>query len=77
MSLKAFVAARCAARQLEAESSSNSAIADLEAKVATLKQEKTALQQRLEKSAADRNTLASELLATAERVVKAEDEAKV
>jgi hypothetical protein len=34
------------------------------------------LLQRLEKSAAERDTLASELLATAERAVKAEDEAK-
>ena len=42
-----------------------------------LEQEKAALQQRLEKSAAERNTLASELLATAERAVKAKDEAKV
>ena len=34
------------------------------------------LLQRLEKSAAERDTLASELLATAEQAVKAEDEAK-
>ena len=36
LSLKTFVASRCAARQLEAESSSKSAVADLEAKVAAL-----------------------------------------
>ena len=44
LSLKAFVAARCAARQLEAERSSKSAVADLEVKVAALEQEKAALQ---------------------------------
>ena len=38
-----------------------------------LEQEKAALQQRLEKSTAERDTLASELLATAERAVKAKD----
>jgi hypothetical protein len=76
LSLKAFVAARWAARQLEAKSSSKSTVADLEAKVAVLEQEEAALHQRLEKSATERDTLASELLATAERVVKAEDEAK-
>ena len=42
-----------------------------------LEQEKAALQQRLEKSAAERDTLTSELLATAERAVKAKDEAKL
>ena len=41
-----------------------------------LEQEKAALQQRLEKSAAERDTLTSELLATAKRAVKAKDEAK-
>ena len=44
LSLKAFVAARCASRQLAVESSSKSAMADLKAKVAVLEQEKTALQ---------------------------------
>jgi len=76
LSLKAFVVMRWAARQLEAKSSSKSTVADLEAKVAVLEQEEAALHQRLEKSTAERDTLASELLATAERVVKAEDEAK-
>jgi len=37
------VAVRCASRQPAAESSSKSAMADLEAKVAVLEQEKTAL----------------------------------
>jgi hypothetical protein len=36
LSLKNFVAARCAARQLVAEGSSKSAVADLEAKVVAL-----------------------------------------
>ena len=70
------MAAHCAARQLEAESSSKSAVADLEVKVAALEQEKATLQQCLEKSTAERDTLATELLATAERAVKAEDAAK-
>jgi septal ring factor EnvC (AmiA/AmiB activator) len=76
LSLKAFVAARCAARQLAAEGSSNNAIADLEVKVAALEQEKAALQQRINKSAEENTTLTSELLATAKRAVKAEDMAK-
>jgi len=76
LSLKAFVAARCAVRQLAAEGSSRSAVSDLEAKVATLEQEKTALQQCLDQSAAERATLTMELLVTAERAVKAEDVAK-
>ena len=70
------MAAHCAARQLEAESSSKSAVADLEVKVAALEQEKAAQQQCLDKSAAERDTLATELLAMAKRVVKAEDAAK-
>ena len=41
---KAFVAARCAARQLATEESSKAAVADLEAKVAALEKEKEALQ---------------------------------
>ena len=45
-------------------------------KVAALEQEKAGLQRHLEKSIAERNTLASELLATAERAVKAEVKAK-
>jgi len=76
LSLKAFMAMRCAARQLAAEGSSRSAVSDLEAKVATLEQEKAALQQRLDQSTAERATLATELLAMAERAVKAEDTAK-
>ena len=76
LSLKAFLAAQCVSRQLATESSSKSAMEDLEAKVAVLEQEKTTLQQRLAKSAAERDTLASELLASAEQAVKAEDEAK-
>jgi hypothetical protein len=44
LSLKAFVAARCAARQLATEESSKAAVADLEAKVAALEKEKEALQ---------------------------------
>ena len=76
LSLKAFVAARCAARQLAAEGSSRFAVSDLEAKAATLEQEKTALQQCLDQSAAERATLATELLAMAERAIKAEDAAK-
>jgi len=47
LSLKAFVAARCAARQLAAEDSSKAVVADLEAKVASLEKEKTKLQTRL------------------------------
>jgi len=76
LSLMAFMDARCAARQLKDESSSKSAVADLEVKVATLEQEKDALQQCLEKSAVERDTLTTELLAMAERAVKAEDAAK-
>jgi len=76
LSLKAFMDARCAARQLKDESSSKSAAADLEVKVAALEQEKATLQQCLEKSTAERDTLATELLATAERAIKAEDAAK-
>ncbi|XP_039812049.1 myristoylated alanine-rich C-kinase substrate-like [Panicum virgatum] len=76
LSLKAFVAARCAARQLAAEESSKAAVADLEAKVATLEKEKEALQWRLDKSSEEKATLTTELLATADRAVKAEDAAK-
>ena len=43
LSLKAFVAARCAARQLAAEDSSKAVVVDLEAKVASLEKEKTEL----------------------------------
>ena len=50
LSLKAFMAGRCAARQLAAEESSKATIADLEAKVAALEKEKEALQQCLDKS---------------------------
>ena len=50
LSLKAFVAARCAARQLAAEESSRAAVADLEANVVALEEEKEALQRRLDKS---------------------------
>ena len=66
LSLKAFVAVRCAARQLATKGSSKNAIADLEAKVAVLEQEKAALQQCLDKSAEEKATLTTELLATAE-----------
>ena len=44
LSLKAFVPARRAARQLATEESSKAVVADLEAKVATLEKEKEALQ---------------------------------
>ena len=44
LSLKAFVAACCAARQLATEEGSKAAVADLEAKVAALEKEKEALQ---------------------------------
>ena len=43
LSLKAFVAARCAARQLAAEDNSKTVVADLEAKVASLEKEKAEL----------------------------------
>ena len=66
LSLKAFVAVRCAARQLATKGSSKNAIADLEAKVAVLEQEKAALQQCLDKSAEEKATLTTELLVTAE-----------
>ena len=46
--------------------SSKTAIADLEAKVVILEQEKAALQQCLDKSAEEKATLTTELLATAE-----------
>ena len=76
LSLKAFVAARCAARQLAAENSSKTAIADLEAKVASLEKEKAELETRLARSAEEKATLTSELLASADRAVRAEDAAK-
>ena len=44
--------------------------------MAALEQENAALQQHIDKSAEENTTLTSELLATAERVVKAEDAAK-
>ena len=44
LSLKAFVAAHCAARQLATEESSKAVVADMEAKVAALEKEKEALQ---------------------------------
>jgi molecular chaperone GrpE (heat shock protein) len=76
LSLKAFVAARCAARQLAAEESSRAAVADLEAKVAALEKENEALQRHLDKSSEEKATLTTELLAAADRAVKAEDSAK-
>jgi len=76
LSLKAFVAARCAARQLAADDSSKPVVADLEAKVASLEKEKTELQTRLSRSAEEKATLTTELLASADRAVKAEDAAK-
>ena len=44
--------------------------------MAALEQEKAALQQHLDKSTEENTTLTSELLATAEQAVKAEDMAK-
>ena len=76
LSLKAFMAARCAARQVAAENSSKAVVADLEAKVASLEKEKTELQTRLARSAEEKATLTMELLASADRAVKAEDAAK-
>jgi len=76
LSLKAFMAARCAARQLAADDSSKPVVADLEAKVASLEKEKTELQTRLARSAEEKATLTTELLASADRAVKAEDAAK-
>jgi len=76
LSLKAFVATRCAARQRAAENSSKTAVADLEAKVASLEKEKTELETRLARSAEEKATLTTELLASAEREVRAEDAAK-
>ena len=70
------MAARCAARQLAAEGSSKGVVADLEAKVAALEEEKAALQRRVDKSDEEKATLTTELLATADRAVKAEDTAK-
>ena len=49
---------------------------DLEVKVAALEEEKEALQWRLDKSSEEKATLTTELLAAADRVVKAEDLAK-
>ena len=43
LSLKAFVAARCAARQLAAEDNSKTVVTDLEAKVISLEKEKAEL----------------------------------
>ena len=76
LSLKAFVAARCAARQLAAENSSKTAIADLEAKVASLEKEKAELEMRLARSAEEKATLTTELLASADRAVRADAAAK-
>jgi len=76
LSLKAFVAARCAARQLAAEDNSKTVVADLEAKVASLEKEKAELQTRLASSAEEKATLTTELLASADRAVKAEDAAR-
>ena len=76
LSLKAFVAARCAARQLAAEDSSKIVVANLEAKVASLEKEKAELQTRLARSAEEKAMLTTELLASADRAVKAEDAAK-
>ena len=76
LSLKAFVVARCAARQLAAEDSSKVVVADLEAKVASLEKEKAELQKHLNRSAEEKATLTTELLASADRAVKAEDAAK-
>ena len=67
---------RCATRQLATEESSRAAVADLEAKVAALEKEKEALQRRLDKSSEEKATLTTELLAAADRAVKAEDSAK-
>ena len=76
LSLKAFMAARCAARQLAAEDSSKVVVADLEAKVASLEKEKEELQMRLDRSAEEKATLTMELLASADRAVKVEDAAR-
>ena len=76
LSLKAFVAARCAAQQLATEESSRAAVADLEAEVAALEKEKEALQRRLDKSSEEKATLTTELLATADRAVRVEDSVK-
>src|SRR6185312_8306722 len=76
LSLKAFVAARCAARQLAAENSSKTAVADLEMKVASQEKEKAELETRLARSAEEKATLTTELLASADRAVRAEDAAK-
>ena len=54
LSLKAIVVARCAARQLAAKESSRAVVADLEAKVAALEEEKEALQRHLDKSSEER-----------------------
>ena len=45
--------------------------------MAALEKEKVALQRRLDKSAEEKATLTTELLAAADRAVKAEDTAKV
>ena len=76
LSLKAFVAARCAARQVAAENSSKAVVADLGAKIASLEKEKIELQMRLARSAEEKATLTTELLASADRAVKAEDAAR-
>ena len=76
LSLKAFVAARCAARQLAAEDSSKAVVADLEAKVASLEKEKAELQKHLDRFAEEKATLTTELLASVDRAVMAEDAAK-
>ena len=61
---------------MAAEESSRTAVADLEAKVASLEEEKEALQWRLDKSFEEKATLTMELLALADRAVKAEDSTK-
>ena len=76
LSLKAFVAARCAAWQLAAEDNSKTVVADLETKVASLEKEKAELQTRLARSVEEKATLTTELLASADRAVKAEDAAR-
>jgi len=59
--MKAFVVVRCAARQLAAENSSKTVVADLEAKVASLEKEKAELETRLARSAEENATAASHL----------------
>jgi hypothetical protein len=61
---------------LAAENISKALVADLETKVASLEKEKIELQTRLTRSAEEKATLTMELLASADRSVKAEDAVK-